>query len=403
MNIPELSLCFNPDQNPSVLLKALRSSSDPLLNKMALDIRSILWQDYKEELISMALYNTGSDVSQVGFPVTEDLLSMNALAPIPTPIIARIGGEKAFHPTVLKIAKRHQEGRIWALPWLIDPRAIFYWKDMTDAVGASPDKDFASAEGMEDACHRMKTKGIEYPWVLGMADRFVMIHSITSWIWGKGGDFISPDGKRAVFLDDTSLNGMDAFFRLAEFMPPENYSFNAPTAHRFFTQRKAAITIGPYGCLDGFRAAIPPEMRDRLGVALPPGPPLLAGSDLVLWKHSRKEQQVSDLFYALFNTEVQIKYAEYAGDLPVTIKALQHLSNSGDSNVNVFIETLNSGRLFATTKFAGMLETQLSTGLTGLWARLCQDPVSPSNRKETIKTTLEPVRRRFDMLHETHK
>jgi hypothetical protein len=161
------------------------------------------------------------------------------------------------------------------------------------------------------------------------------------------------------------------------------------------------MTIGPYGCLASFRAAVPAEMHGLLRVALPPGPPLLAGSDLVLWHHSRKEQQVSDLLAALFNTEVQLKYAAYTGGLPVTREALQHLVNTGDSNVNIFIETLNTGRLFAMTKFGGMLEAQLSSGLAELWARLCQNPCDPANRKETIKKTLEPVRRRFDMLHET--
>lgn len=397
-NVPELSLCFNPDQATTFLLDMLRSSTNPLLSKLQLNVRPLLWGGYKQELVTMALQNSGSDISQVGFPLTEDLIAMNALLPISGQLIQKLGGQLAFHPVVWEIAHRHQEDRLWSMPWLIDPRALFYWKDIVDQAGINPDAAFASAEGMEDACQRMKAKGVEYPWVLGMADKFVVIHAITSWVWGKGGDFILPKGNRAVFLEPAALEGIEAFFRLGQYMPRENLSFRSAESHRFFIERKAAVTIGDYGSLKKFRAAIPPELRDLLGVALPPGPPLLAGSDLVVWRHSRKDHEVAHALSILFSTEVQIKYSDYMGALPVTEEALENLAEPGDSNMDVFIETLDKGRLFATTKFGGMLELQLAAGLTELWANLSQNP--SENLKEIIQKSLEPVRRRFDMMNE---
>jgi multiple sugar transport system substrate-binding protein len=398
MNIPELSLCFNPDQKSSFLLDLLSSSANPSLSNLHLNIHPLLWEDYKEELITIALYNRGSDISQVGFPLTEDLISMNALLPISGQLIKKIGGQSAFHPTVWNIANRHQEGKLWALPWLMDPRAIFYWKDLVDKADVTLETAFASAEGMENVCQRMKAKGVEYPWVLGMADKFVMVHAIPSWVWGKGGDFISAESEQAIFLEKAALDGIEAFFRLRQYMPPESHSLSASQSHRFFIERKAAATMGSYGSLSSFRAAVAPEMQEMLEVALPPGPPLLAGSDLVLWRHSRKEDEVANLLDALFSTEVQIKYAEYVGDLPVTKDALENLGKSGDTNIHTFIETLNKGRVFAVTKFGGLLELQLAAGLKGLWANLSENP--PDDLRETIQRSLEPIRRRFDMLHQ---
>ena len=346
----------------------------------------------------MALQNSGVDMSQVGFPLTEDLIAMNALLPISGQIIQKLGGRLAFHPTVWNIANRHQEDHVWALPWLVDPRALFYWKDMVDQADVSLDTAFASVDQMEDTCQHMKAKGIEYPWVLGMADKFVTIHAITSWVWGKGGDFIQPKDNHAAFLEQAALEGMEAFFRLGQYMPQENISFSASESHRFFAERKAAMTIGDYGSLAKFRAAVSPEIRDLLGVALPPGPPLLAGSDLVIWRHSRKDNEVAHVVSIMFSTEVQIKYSDYMGGLPVTKDALENLAESGDSNIDTFIETLNVGRLFATTKFGGMLEMQLALGLTDLWANLLQYP--SGDLKGTIKKTLGPIQRRFDMMNE---
>jgi multiple sugar transport system substrate-binding protein len=335
-------------------------------------------------------------VSQVGFPLTDDLIAMNALAPISPQLLAKIGGEGAFHPAIWKMANRHQGELIWGLPWLVDPRALFYWKDLVDGAKVDAETAFQTAEQMDDACQQMKASGIESPWVLGMADKFVIIHSIVSWVWGKGGDFISPAGNRAVFLERAALDGLEAYFRLSRYMPEAGRPLSVAEAQRLFIERKAAVTLGPYGSLNGFLSAVPPELRTLLGVALPPGPPLIAGSDLVHWRYSWKDKEVFNLFSGLFNTEVQVKYAEYLGDLPVTKEALDYLAKSTDANVRTFIATLDKGRIFATTKFAGMLEVQLAAALAGLWAELSEHPAD--NLREAIQKQLERVRLRFDAL-----
>lgn len=399
MSIFELSLCFNPDQKDTYLAELLKSSTNPLLAGLQVNIQPMRWDTYKQEITNMALYNRGADVSQVGFPLTNDLIGMNALRSISPQILGKIGGESAFHPNVWNIAKRHQAGQIWSLPWMLDPRAIFYWKDLVDQAGLNAETAFQTAESMESACQSMKDSGIDAPWVLGVADKFVMIHSVVSWVWGKGGDFISQDGTRAVFLEKNALDGLEAYFRLMPYMPQAGRPLSVADAQRLFVERKSAMTIGPYGSLRNFSAAVAPEFRDLLGVTLPPGPPLLAGSDLVLWQHSRKDDEAVKFLSALFSTEVQVGYAEYLGSLPVTKAALDCLAKLSDANVNAFATTLDKGRIFAATKFAGMLEVQLSSALADIWAGLSEHP--SDDLRKTLQQTLEPVRRRFDMLNWT--
>ena len=399
MRAVDLSLCFNQDQENTFLAVLLKASENRLLGNVQLNVRPMLWQDYKQELTSMALQNRGVDVSQVGFPLTNDLVAMNALRPISQRVLATVGGEAALHPTALKIANRHQKGMILGLPWMVDPRALFYWKDMLDTAGLDPQTAFSSAEAMESSCQRLQQSGVESPWVLGMADKFVIIHSIVSWVWGKNGDFISPAGTRAIFLEKDALDGMEAYFRLMRYMPDGGRPFDFVQAEQLFIERKAAITLGSYGSLRDFRDSVAPEYHSQIGVALPPGPPLLAGSDLAIWRHSIKEDEIIELMSALYSTEIQIKYAEYLGDLPVTKSALEHLAQSPDEGVRMFTTTLDQGRIFAVTKFAGMLEIQLATALCTLWASLSEKPAD--NLRETIRKTLEPVRHRFDMLNES--
>jgi len=397
MNSIELSLCFNPDQQNTYLSELLKSSANQLLAGLQVNIHPMFWEDYKQEITMMALHSRGSDVSQVGFPLTDDLIAMNALQPVSPQLLAKIGGEEALHPTIRRIAQRHKSGLIWGLPWMVDPRALFYWKDMVDEAHVNAETAFQTAESMESACQHIKASGVESPWVLGMADKFVIIHSIVSWVWGKGGDFISPNDNRAVFLEETAVDGLEAYFRLGRFMPNAGRPLSVPDAKRLFVERKAAVTLGPYGSLNSFLASTAPEFRDLLGVALPPGPPLIAGSDLVLWRYSQKYDELAKLFSVLFNTNVQVKYAEYLGDLPVTNEALDHLAKSTDSNVRTFIATLDKGRVFATTKFAGMLEIHLAVTLARLWAELYEHPTD--DLRTSLREALDPVRQRFDALY----
>ncbi|HSB02068.1 MAG TPA: extracellular solute-binding protein [Anaerolineales bacterium] len=399
MKTVELSLCFNPDQESSHMLELLRSSADRSLADLQVDIHPMLWDGYKQEITMMALHNRGSDVSQVGFPLTDDLIAMNALQPAWPQLLAKIGGEAGLHPTLRRIAQRHQTDLIWGLPWMVDPRALFYWKDMVDAAGVNAETAFQTAEGMQAACQSMKDRGIEVPWVLGTADKFVIIHSVVSWVWGKGGDFISPDDNRAMFLDEAALNGLEAYFRLAQYTPNAGRPLSVAEAKRLFVERKAAITMGPYGSLHDFLASTPPALHDLLGIALPPGPPLIAGSDLVLWRHSQKSDEIARLLTFLFSTSVQVNYAEYLGDLPVTSEALDHLARSTDSNLRTFITTLDKGRIFSTTKFAGMLEVHLAATLTRLWLELSEHPAH--NLREYLREGLDPVQRKFHALYRT--
>lgn len=389
---------LKPRSKDTYLSGLLKLSDNQALAGLQVDIHPIFWAEYKQEINAMAFSGRGSDVSQVGFPLTDDLVAMNALMPISPQFLFKIGGEEAFHPTIWKIAKRHQDGHIWGLPWLVDPRALFYWKDLLDDAKVNPGTAFQTAENMESACQSLQTSGIEAPWVLGTAGKFVIIHSIVSWVWGKGGDFIPQEGDRVLFLEKNALDGLEAYFRLGRFMPNAGRPLSVAEAQKLFVERKSAITLGPYGSLSGFLAAVHPELRERLGVALPPGPPLVAGSDLVHWRHSRKDQEVLKLFSALFSTEVQVKYAEYLGDLPVTKAALEHLAQAPDPNVRTFISALDQGRIFAATKFAGMLEVQLDSALASLWAELAEQPID--NMREAIRRSLERVQRRFDLMQE---
>jgi hypothetical protein len=119
----------------------LKPHAEQALSGLEVNIHPMLWEDYKQEITTMALHGRGSDVSQVGFPLTDDLIAMNVLQSISTQLLAKVGGEGAFHPVIRKIAKRHGDSLIWGLPWMVDPvRSL--WKDMVEDAKVDAEQHF---------------------------------------------------------------------------------------------------------------------------------------------------------------------------------------------------------------------------------------------------------------------
>ena len=50
------------------------------------------------------------------------------------------------------------------------------------------------------------------------------LHYIASWIWGAGGDFLSPDGANLAFDQPKALEGCMAYYGLRRFLCPGAYN-----------------------------------------------------------------------------------------------------------------------------------------------------------------------------------
>ena len=149
MSPVELSICLTRIQTTQDIDHLL----EPFNAKRSADnqakVRVIVWDNYKTELTSMALYGRGSDISQVGAPLMSDLLAMNALRPFKEIEITSLGGAEAFNPIAWQSSRRVFEKQVWAIPWLADPRAVIYWRDMLEKAGVSTETAFTSFENMQ--------------------------------------------------------------------------------------------------------------------------------------------------------------------------------------------------------------------------------------------------------------
>src|SRR3972149_112001 len=87
----------------------------------------LTWNTAGAELVKIALYGHGPDVSEIGTTWIGNLISMNALRPFAMSELAGLGGAKAFLLSSWQSSSFIGERDVvCAVPWLADTRLIYY-------------------------------------------------------------------------------------------------------------------------------------------------------------------------------------------------------------------------------------------------------------------------------------
>jgi multiple sugar transport system substrate-binding protein len=381
-------------------------AQDYLLQKLATfdhtsqsqtQIELFSWLDMWAALRKIALANNGMDVSEVGTTWVEGLVRMAALRPFSPREVAHIAGDDDFFPSVWKTATVINDSQIWAIPWLTDARFIYYWRDMLDAAGVDESTAFQTTENIKETMERLRAAGIDSPWAVPTTYTNDTLFYVASWVWGMGGDFLAEDGKSTRFCQPEALNGIKAYYHLEHFIPHREKILSEQDIFALFVQRKTATTLIGSWVPAAIRAQTAGEaLLDNLGVALPPGPPFVGGSNLVIWRHTspRNERAALAAIEFLMSSEIQREYSQLVGALPTRLSVLSEPPFSTDRHYQVFIRGLKRGRTLPPISLWGIVEENLVSTFGGIWDRIRQHPEQFID--DIIIEQLEPLAMRLD-------
>jgi multiple sugar transport system substrate-binding protein len=286
------------------------------------------------------------------------------------------------------------DDRILSIPWMTDTRLVFYWRDALEKARVDEQYAFDSPLQMEEALQRIVDSGqpaLAIP-TFGVTNA---IHQLASWLWAMGGSFLSPDGRTAEFLSADSFAGICAYFRLHRFMARRYNSLDAVTDA--FEAKNAAVTVnGPWFLKSMILRGATPQDLENLGVALPPGPPFLGGSNLVIWQRVKEESIDAALSWVahLTSPSVQREVCNTTGLMPVLSDALNEPPYSTDAHYSVFKKAIERGQTLPRIARWGSLEEELVRAVGNIWSDLNEDPRLEVNA--TVRHYLTPVARHFD-------
>jgi multiple sugar transport system substrate-binding protein len=354
------------------------------LERWNVSIQQLNWDSAWDELLHVALYNRGPDVSEVGTTWLANLVEMDALWPLTELKVRPFWKRRNFLPASWQ-GGIIQRGQLWALPFSTDTRVIYYRRDWLKRAGIQEGTAFETPDSFQDTLARLQASGVETPLAMPTTGLNVL-YVLASWVWGAGGRFRAADGRRLRLDEPQAQAGMRACLDLHRFLSPAAQGRDIVASEGLFSSGQAATVIGgPWflglGLLGGS------ELLPDVGVAPVPGVPYVGGSNLVVWRHTLHTPTAAELLKHLTSIEVQRHFFETTGVLPARVEVLESEPFTSDPHYQALARSLKSGRTLKIFHRWAAIEQRLVHMLTQLWSDLARDPQLDLENEVASRTT----------------
>jgi multiple sugar transport system substrate-binding protein len=373
------------------LLNAFETQQNTRVHSQMLE-----WGRGRSELIKVALYHHGPDISEIGTTWISDLVAMNSLRPFSSHEIDVLNRPGAFLPAAWKTARMEDDEQIWSIPWLAESLILYYHSDLLTSAGIDPSTAFTTLESLHETVQQLKAQGYALP--IGVpppSDRNLLLHIASTWVWQAGGDYVAPGGKQVIFNDPKAIEGFSSFFKLLLSIPYQGIGMLEQSGvAECFLQKKTPIAIGGVWLLPAINQV--GNISDvECEVTRLPGLPFVGGSNLVIWKHTRHERAALALIRYLTEHKQASEYGLASGILSARNQTFADKAYKNDKVLKTVYESLTMGRSFPTIPLWGLVEDRLSTAVSAIWQTLSINP--DLDIDETIARTLNQIARSLNL------
>lgn len=359
---------FNHGQEAVRNLKTLLKQFEQE-EKIRVRIEMIPWIVGWSRLAEVALYHTGPDISEAGSTWVMDFVRLNALRPYTFEEVETItAGRDYFHScSVGGVAVEKGQEVTWAIPFGGDPRVIFYRRDLLEQAGIKEADAFRSISSFENTLAKLKANGVEIPLTLSTQRSINSLHSLASWVWGLGGDFLNAGGTDLEFDKTAALDGFKTYFALAPYLGKTRV--DEYDSDNLFYNGQAAVTIAGYWMLI---YQFNPKVIETLGVAPVPGTPFVGSENLVIWKHARNPEAALKLAHFLSSAKAgELLYPTFG--LPASPKGWER-PPFDKPDYHVFLQAMLNGRTFPAHPLWGLIEKRLCDAMPEIWTQVFANP-----------------------------
>lgn len=368
-------------------------------HQVRVQIRTLTWESSWSELLKFVFQGHGPVVSEVGNTWVHSLAKMNALRYFDEAEAADMGGETAFIPATWHHLSGVEE-RIWSVPWLAESRVIIYRRDLLETAEVDEETAFNSHQNLRRTLEKLKAGGVETAWMVPTKRTANTLHTLPSWIWGAGGDFVDAGYRRVAFADKEARAGIRDYYSLYPYLNPDYYKVNPFEAEQTFMEGKAAVTVSGPWTVFPVNPISDRSILEKMGVAKMPGVSCVLASDLVIWKHTpvRQEQLAIELVKFLTSHQAQRIVSRQSGLIPARMETLETEPFSSDPNYGIFVDSLLSGRPLPAMRLWGLIEERLINALAVLWHKILAEPEPDLDK--LIAAELTPLAKKLNSILE---
>lgn len=146
-----------------------------------------------------------------------ELMSRGGLEPLDEYVRADTFDVTDFYPVGLK--QNSYGGKLYGIPWVLSPNALFYNKRLFREAGLDPNKPPKTWQELRQHAMRLTRRDAKGNIQrIGFADFLYNPNNFTTYLWQSGGDLIAPDGRTSIF---NSRQGVEALGWMKQFVEEE--------------------------------------------------------------------------------------------------------------------------------------------------------------------------------------
>ena len=342
-------------------------------------LKRMEWGNAWSQLISIATQGHGADISHVGSTWVSSLMTMNALRPIPTHLVNKIGGEQAFVHSTWTSVVSEEDRHTYGIPLSAYVYIVAYRKDLLEKAGLNGASAFATPHALEETVHRLEElHEVENAWLMPIIPPPFndLVHMAASWIWSSGGHIMDNRGKQVLFNSPAALAGLKSYLNLMRRAPNREY-LGADQCMDALAQGKAAAVITDARALN---IAIRNKASniEKIGAASLMSIPWSGGGSIVVWRHTHGYPDRLEASYKLVeflarkHTMMELANSSYT--LPSRTDALDELFPPDHVLRPVMLQLISTGRAYKPIALWHRIENQFGVELGTVAKQIMNNP-----------------------------
>jgi multiple sugar transport system substrate-binding protein len=346
-----------------------------------INVTAIPWDAAHNKYQTAIAGGTTPDVAQMGTTWMGDFA--DAFVPTPTSIDTSVFFPGSVKSTVVG-------GTAYGVPWSGDTRVVYYRKDLLERAGYTT---FPTTwDDFKAVAKAMQTKagakwGVNLP--AGGTDSFQSMLFIP---WSAGAELMNNDQTKWTLDTPEWVDAMkyyQSFFTDGIANPNPNTGAGAQDAA--FVDGSIPMFVGSPGEIQSLIQAGGAGFEAKFGVALVPkdksATSFVGGSNLVVFKNSKNQDSAWKFIQWLSQPEVQIKWRDAAGDLPLVASAWKDPSLAGDPKMTVIGDQLNSGNSPPQVP----TWTQVSAAADTVLEQIVKAGANPADAMKSLQSTADSI------------
>ncbi|WP_028986789.1 sugar ABC transporter substrate-binding protein [Thermicanus aegyptius] len=385
------------DQNPNIQVK----------------VTVLDWGSAWSKITTAATSGQGPDILQLGTTWVPAIAAMGALAPL-TDQMNELGGAESYYPATWNTTHIAGDNTIYAAPWFVDARALYYRTDVFEKAGLNATDVFKDWNSFKEALKKVNGMEIEGKKISAFGfpgkNDWNVAHNIFPWIWAAGGNVLNEDNTEAIINSKEALDGIMFYTGLAAegLVSKTTLEQNTSQVEANYANGDYAVMIsGPWILKQFTTPKDQGGQKESIAASrsavhpLPAGPngvfTFFGGSDLTIFKNTKHFAEAWAVVKYLSGKDAQLAYAQASGQLPAVKEVMNSPDITSDPNMAQFVQAAQTSRSYPSIPQWGPIENVLVKHFGIMWDIVAGVGGKPYNR-ESIQAEMDAAKQEIDAL-----